>query len=198
MYVISRRIGFYILTAIVAVTVDFFIPRVMPGNPVSAVLAKMQGTVITKQTLSALAAEFGFNTREGLWGQYLHYWNDILHGNLGISTSNGMVPVTTVIRGALPWTLGLVGTATVLSFILGTLLGALVGLEARELAGRPAAGDDLLPGGTVLLPRVPRDRPVRPQARLVPGRQRPQHPRLPRPRLDATSATCSTTRSCPP
>ncbi len=42
MYVISRRIGFYILTAIAAVTVDFFIPRVMPGNPVSAVLAKMQ------------------------------------------------------------------------------------------------------------------------------------------------------------
>ena len=126
MYVISRRIGFYILTAIAAVTVTFFIPRVMPGNPVSAVLAKMQGTVVTKQTLAALEAEFGSNTREGLLGQYLRYWNDILHGNLGISTSNGMVPVTTVIRGALPWTLGLVGTATVISFILGTLLGILV------------------------------------------------------------------------
>ena len=101
MYVISRRIGFYILTAIAAVTVDFFIPRVMPGNPVSAVLAKMQGTVITKQTLSALAAEFGSNTREGLWGQYLHYWNDILHGNLGhLDQQRDPVPVTTVIRGA--------------------------------------------------------------------------------------------------
>ena len=126
MYVISRRIGFYVLTAIAAVTVTFFIPRVMPGNPVSAVLAKMQGTVVTKQTLAALEAEFGSNTREGLLGQYLHYWNDILHGNLGISTSNGMVPVTTVIRGALPWTLGLVGTATVVSFMFGTLLGILV------------------------------------------------------------------------
>jgi peptide/nickel transport system permease protein len=125
-YVISRRIGFYILTAIAAVTVTFFIPRVMPGNPVSAVLAKMQNTVVTKQTLSALEAEFGSDTKEGLLGQYLHYWNDILHGNLGISTSNGMVPVSTVIRGALPWTLGLVGTATVISFILGTLLGILV------------------------------------------------------------------------
>jgi peptide/nickel transport system permease protein len=67
-YVISRRIGFYVLTAIAAVTVTFFIPRVMPGNPVSAVLAKMQGSVVTKQTLSALAAEFGSNTREGLLG----------------------------------------------------------------------------------------------------------------------------------
>jgi peptide/nickel transport system permease protein len=124
--VISRRIGFYLITAIAAITVDFLIPRVMPGNPVEAVLAKMQGQVVTKATLHALELQFGSNTSEGLWGQYLHYWSNLLHGNLGISTSNGLVPVTTVIRGALPWTIGLVGTATVISFILGTLLGVLV------------------------------------------------------------------------
>jgi peptide/nickel transport system permease protein len=124
--VISRRIGFYLITAIAAITVDFLIPRVMPGNPVEAVLARMQGQVVTKATLHALELQFGSNTSEGLWGQYLHYWSNLLHGNLGISTSNGMVPVTTVIRGALPWTIGLVGTATVISFILGTLLGVLV------------------------------------------------------------------------
>ena len=70
MRVISRRIGFYIITAIAAVTVDFFIPRVMPGNPVDAVLAKMQGQVVTPATVHALELEFGSNTREGLWGQY--------------------------------------------------------------------------------------------------------------------------------
>ena len=126
MRVISRRIGFYLITAIAAITVDFLIPRVMPGNPVEAVLAKMQGQVVTKATLHALELQFGSSTSEGLWGQYLHYWNNLLHGNLGISTSNGLVPVTTVIRGALPWTIALVGTATVISFILGTLLGVLV------------------------------------------------------------------------
>src|SRR6266700_378474 len=126
MRVLARRIGFYIITAIAAITFDFLIPRVMPGNPVEAVLAKMQGQVVTKATLHALELQFGSNTSEGLWGQYLHYWNNLLHGNLGTSTSNGMVPVTTVIRGALPWTIGLVGTATVISFILGTLLGVLV------------------------------------------------------------------------
>jgi peptide/nickel transport system permease protein len=124
--VISRRIGFYLITVIAAITVDFLIPRVMPGNPVEAVLAKMQGQVVTKATLHALELQFGSNTSEGLWGQYLHYWSNLLHGNLGLSTSNGLVPVTTVIRGALPWTIGLVGTATVISFILGTLLGVLV------------------------------------------------------------------------
>ena len=125
-YAISRRIGFYVLTAIAAVTITFFIPRVIPGNPVESVLSHAQGQIITRQTLHALQLQFGSNTTEGLWGQYVHFWSNLLHGNLGVSTSNGMVPVTAVIRGALPWTVGLVGTATVISFILGTLLGVLV------------------------------------------------------------------------
>ena len=126
MRTLARRIGFYLLTAVAAVTVDFLIPRVIPGNPLDAVLAHTQGQVITKATLRALEVQFGTHSKTGQWGQYLHYWSNLAHGNLGVSTSEGMVPVTTVIRGALPWTLGLVGTATVLSFILGTLLGILI------------------------------------------------------------------------
>ncbi len=173
MRVISRRIGFYLITAIAAVTVDFFIPRVMPGNPVDAVLAKMQGQVITQATLRALELQFGSNTREGLWGQYLHYWSNLLHGNLGVSTSNGIVPVTTVIRGALPWTLGLVGHGHRAELRARHAARRPGGLAARHLAGQPAAGHHVLPGGTVLLPRLPGDRPVRHQAGLVPVRAAP-------------------------
>jgi peptide/nickel transport system permease protein len=126
MRVILRRIGFYILTAIVAVTVDFLIPRLIPGNPVNAVLAGSQGQNVTPATVRALELQFGSRTSEGEWGQYVTYWTNVLHGNLGSSSSNGFESVTSVIRAALPWTLGLVGTATVLSFILGTLIGALV------------------------------------------------------------------------
>src|ERR1022692_1703394 len=126
MRMLARRIGFYLLTAIAAVTVIFLLPRVIPGNPVDAVIGHMQGQTITKSTLRALEVQFGQNSTTGTLGQYLHYWRNLAHGNLGVSTSEGMVPVTTVIRGALPWTLGLVGTATVLSFILGTLIGILV------------------------------------------------------------------------
>jgi peptide/nickel transport system permease protein len=126
MRMLARRIGFYLLTAIAIVTVIFLLPRVIPGNPVDAVIGHMQGQTITKATLRALEVQFGQNSTTGIWGQYLHYWNNLLHGNLGISTSEGMVPVTTVIRGALPWTIGLVGTATVISFVLGTLIGILV------------------------------------------------------------------------
>jgi peptide/nickel transport system permease protein len=126
MYVIIRRIGFYVATAIAAITVDFLIPRVIPGNPVEAVLAHSQGQIVTPATVRALELQFGSNTKEGTWGQYTHYWSSLFHGNLGISTSNGLASVTSVIRGALPWTLGLVGTATVISFVLGTLVGVLV------------------------------------------------------------------------
>jgi peptide/nickel transport system permease protein len=142
MNVILRRIGFYILTAIVAVTVAFIIPRVIPGNPVNAVIARSQGANITPATIRALDLQFGTHTSEGLWGQYTHFWSSVAGGNLGLSTSNGMVSVTSVIRGALPWTLGLIGTATVLSFVLGTLIGALVGWR------RGTWLDNLLPATT--------------------------------------------------
>ena len=142
MRMLARRIGFYLLTAIAAVTVDFLIPRVIPGNPVDAVLAHTQGQVITKATLRALEVQFGTNSKTGVLGQYVHYWSNLAHGNLGVSTSEGMVPVTTVIRGALPWTLGLVGTATVISFILGTLLGILIAWR------RGTWLDNLLPATT--------------------------------------------------
>jgi peptide/nickel transport system permease protein len=126
MRAIARRLGFYLVTAIIAVSLDFFIPRLIPGNPVDAVLAKMQGVTITKATINALELQFGVGTKASLWVQYTHFWGNLLHGNLGISVSNGFAPVSDVIRGALPWTLGLVGVATVISWLLGTLIGVLV------------------------------------------------------------------------
>jgi len=94
----------------------------MPGNPVLTLIGRMQAQ-ISPQTINALELQYGVNTTTGLWGQYLHYWNLLLHGNLGISFSAYPSTVTSVIRGALPWTIGLVGLATIISFVLGTLLG---------------------------------------------------------------------------
>ena len=141
MRLLSRRILFYALTALLAITVDFFIPRLMPGNPVEAILARLQGQ-ITPATIKGLEQQFGLQTKEGLWGQYVHYLSNILHGNLGISTGNYPATVTSIIRGALPWTLGLVGIATLISFALGTLLGILVAWR------RGSWLDNLLPATT--------------------------------------------------
>lgn len=141
MRTITRRIAFYIATAIVAVTVDFFIPRVMPGNPVEAVLARLQGQV-TPATIRALELQYGLHSRTGLWGQYVTYWAHLFHGDLGYSTSYYPSTVTAVIRDAVPWTVGLVGSATVISFVLGTLLGVLVAWR------RGTWLDNLLPATT--------------------------------------------------
>jgi peptide/nickel transport system permease protein len=125
MRVIARRLLFYIATAILAVTVTFFIPRLMPGNPVEAVLAHLQGNV-TPQTIRSLELQYGLDSPQGLWGQYTTFWAHLVHGNLGISTSYYPSSVTSVLRSAIPWTIGLVGLATVISFVLGTVLGILV------------------------------------------------------------------------
>ncbi len=122
MRLIARRLVLYLLTAIVAITVNFFIPRLMPGNPVEVAIGHIEGQV-TPATIHALDLQYGLNTKLSLLAQYFHYLNQLVHGNLGISFSSYPATVTSVIRSALPWTLGLVGLATILSFVVGTLLG---------------------------------------------------------------------------
>jgi peptide/nickel transport system permease protein len=141
MRLILRKLAFYVITAIAAVTVDFFIPHAMPGNPVAAVLARMQGNV-TQATIRSLELTYGIGGHQSLISQYLQFWSKLLHGNLGISTSSYPSTVTTVISSALPWTLGLVGVATLISFVLGTLLGILVAWR------RGTWLDNLLPATT--------------------------------------------------
>ena len=141
MILLARRIGFYALTALVAITVDFFIPRLMPGNAVAAALANLHSQ-FTPATIKALELQYGVGTGQSLLSQYLHYWNNLLHGNWGISTSHYPATVTSVISSGLWWTLGLVGLATVISFVLGTLLGILVAWR------RGTALDNLLPAMT--------------------------------------------------
>src|ERR1700744_5769928 len=119
---ITRRIAFYLVTAVVAITVNVFIPRLMPGNPVLAVLGRVQAQE-SQQAIAALEVQYGVATKTGLWGQYVQYWSHLLHGNLGTSLNFYPASVGGLIRAALPWTVGLVGIATVLSFVLGTLLG---------------------------------------------------------------------------
>ncbi|MDX6254288.1 MAG: peptide/nickel transport system permease protein [Frankiales bacterium] len=125
MRVFLRRLGFYLLAAVAAVTLDFFIPRMVPGDPVLTALAQLKGSA-TPGALAALQAQYGEGTNHaGLWHQYLHFWNMLLHGDLGLSLSLGNTHVTTIIGQHIWWTVILVGLATVISFIVGTLIGTL-------------------------------------------------------------------------
>jgi peptide/nickel transport system permease protein len=125
MRLLLRRIGFYVITAVVAITLDFFIPHLVPGDPVEAVVASKAGQ-IPPAAVNSLYAQFGLKAHSGLWDQYLHYWNMLLHGDLGLSISQYPATVVDVIRGAIFWTVAMVGVATVISFVLGTAIGVLI------------------------------------------------------------------------
>jgi peptide/nickel transport system permease protein len=119
-----RRLGFLLVALWGALTLNFFIPRLMPGNPAEAMMAKFHGHV-NPSALKALEVAFGVNNHENLISSYVHYLGNTLTGNLGISVSYFPLSVSSVIAKALPWSLSLVGVATIIGFLIGTALGAL-------------------------------------------------------------------------
>lgn len=121
---LARRVGLLLLTGWVALTFNFVLPRLMPGDPVQVMLARYQGR-LTPQAANALEIAFGLRTKEGFLGQYFTYLGHTLTGQLGVSLTYFPAKVSTLIGQALPWTLGLVGFATVVAFIVGTAIGAL-------------------------------------------------------------------------
>jgi peptide/nickel transport system permease protein len=121
-----RRLLFYAVTAFVAISVNFFLPHMMPGNPVQAMMASA-GPGLDHRAVAALNAQFGIGTGQSLMAEYRHYWSMLLHGDLGISIQHYPATVSSVIGSSLWWTVVLIGTATVLSFIIGTLAGTIIG-----------------------------------------------------------------------
>lgn len=126
MAAILRRLGVYLLAAWVALTVSFLLPRVVPGNPVAGAVARAsQSGACNEQCVLAVEEQLGFNVHTSLWDQYLQYGGNLLHGDLGHSWSEN-ASVSSLIVSYLPWTLGLLGVATILSFVAGTAIGTLV------------------------------------------------------------------------
>jgi peptide/nickel transport system permease protein len=123
---ILRRLVFYLVAAWVALTLNFFIPRAMPGNAVEAVMAKFPG-VLQPAAYRAIEALLGVGHAGSLWHQYWAYLVDVAHFNLGTSSSQYPAQVSTLIGETIPWTLTLVGTATVIAFAIGTALGIMAG-----------------------------------------------------------------------
>ncbi|MDG9701367.1 ABC transporter permease [Streptomyces sp. DH37] len=123
---VLQRLAFYLLTAWAAITINFLIPRLMPGDPVQSLLARYQGQLSSK-SIASLEALFGLDRDRSLWQQYLDYWGNLARGDLGTSFTFFPTPVSEVIAQSLPWTLALVGTTTLISFLLGTGVGIFAG-----------------------------------------------------------------------
>ena len=119
----QRKLGIYALTFFVAVTVDWVIPRFMPGDPVQTMLARASLRPEANQAMQAYYTEvFGLDVP--LWRQYLNFWSALLHGDLGVSIWLFPQPVTGVILRAIPYTLALLIPAILLSWWAGNKFGA--------------------------------------------------------------------------
>jgi peptide/nickel transport system permease protein len=127
-----RRLGFYLAAAWAAITLNFLIPRMMPGDPSVAIIQQLQrvsGQQLPPETLVSIQALFG-NPDANLFEQYLAYLGRLARFDLGTSISRFPTPVADVVSSGLPWTLMLVGSTTVVAFVLGTSLGVLTGWKA--------------------------------------------------------------------
>jgi peptide/nickel transport system permease protein len=142
---LARRGALFLVTLWAALTVNFIIPRVMPGNEATAVLATFRG--VNPAALRALEIQFGTGTHQSVISSYFQYLGNCLTGQFGV-TAQG-VPVMTEITSKLPWTLGLVGVTTVIAFVIGTLVGV---ISAWRRGGRL---DAILPPSLFVVSSIP-------------------------------------------
>jgi peptide/nickel transport system permease protein len=119
---VLRRLGFFVVTLWAAVTLNFFIPRLMPGDPALAMMARYRGH-INPQALHALQIAFGVNNHESLLSSYFTYLGNVFRGQFGTSYTFFPDAVSHDVLQALPWTLALVGVTTILAFVMGTFIG---------------------------------------------------------------------------
>jgi len=119
---ILRRLAFFVATLWAAMTINFFLPRLMPGNPAIAMMARFHGR-LSGQALRAIEVAFGVDAKAGLLSQYLSYFRNEFTGHFGTSLTFFPTSVSHVVFTALPWTLGLVGITTIIAFVVGTLIG---------------------------------------------------------------------------
>jgi peptide/nickel transport system permease protein len=143
-----HRLGFFALTLWAAVTVNFIIPRLMPGDPASAMMARFHGRV-NPAAIQAMQVAFGVDNTEGLWSQYVTYLHNTVTGNFGTSLTYFPLSVSSQIAQALPWTIGLIGVATVLAVLIGTLVGTVSGWK------RGGAMDSVVPPVFVVTSALP-------------------------------------------
>src|SRR5262249_21905073 len=126
---VVRRLGVFFLTIWLGSTLIFIIPRLMPGDPVEAMVGRMvsQAGRIEDADILIEAWRKKFGLDRPILEQYLDYLGSTATFDLNYSLAFFPERVSEMIARSLPWTIGLLAVATVISFILGNVVGALMG-----------------------------------------------------------------------
>ena len=130
----ARRAGYFLLTLWAAITLNFLIPRLQPGDPAELMVRKLAGKDAELDPAKIQAMRTMLGAPEGnLFDQYIAYLGQLSRGDFGVSYTYFPTPVTDVIMKALPWTLVLVGVTLLISFVVGMVLGAMAAWKRNSM-----------------------------------------------------------------
>lgn len=126
---ILKRCGVFFIIVWLAASLNFFLPKLSGQDPVRTKLlqqAQLGGYVQQGIDEMVKVYEVRFGLDRPLWQQYLSYLGDVMRGDFNFSIANYPRTVADMIAESIPWTVGLLGLTTILSFVIGTILGALL------------------------------------------------------------------------
>ena len=130
---LSGRVVLLIATIFISITLVFFVPRLVPGDPLNSIMTTLarEGN---NRGASELIEEYRhmFGMDRSVWEQYISFVRELLRGNLGYSIANFPSHVSELIRIALPWTVGLLTITTVISWVFGSMIGAIAGWRGKS------------------------------------------------------------------
>ena len=143
----GRKLSIYAITFFIAATIDWIIPRLMPGDPIQSLMARTAsgGATISDAGRKAMLDYYNgvFGLDKSMPEQFINFWINLLHGDLGRSIFLHGTSVTDAIMAAVPYTLALLIPAILLSWIAGNTAGAIA-------ARRRILDNTILPVGYVL------------------------------------------------
>lgn len=125
---VLKRLGVAAFIIYVVVTLSFFMVRLMPGNAIQYLEDQLEaaGGLSPAEIQAKIQAIYGLEPKSALWRQYFQYIWDALHGNLGTSITDPGMKVTSILAGALPWTVFTVSVALIISFVIGIAIGTVM------------------------------------------------------------------------
>jgi peptide/nickel transport system permease protein len=139
---LAKRLVLALVTIYIVISLTFFMIRLMPGNAMSYLQSQLsaQGGLTTSEIAAKVSEAYGVQATGPLWQQYLSYVGNAFHFNFGTSIINPGQTVLSVVAGALPWTLLIVGLALLISFLIGIVVGMLIAAFPQSLFSKIATG----------------------------------------------------------
>ncbi len=122
-----NKLGWFALTLVAAFVLNFILPRLMPGDPVAAIVSRLAQGMSSSTGMKAVYEQYAdlFGTDKTMLEQFFLYVNNVLHGQFGASFSQFPRPVSDILANSIWWTVALQFPAIIVGWIIGNTLGAL-------------------------------------------------------------------------